>query len=69
MAKKKHGSISLEERAEQRDKVSAHLETLRGRDLVYIKVGKDLIGVDPRKDINKVKANYEKARNRISLSQ
>lgn len=73
MAKKKQGSISLEERAEQRDKVSEHLESLRSRKLIYFKVGKDIIGISPEKDINKVKANYEKARNRVpvrtSLSQ
>lgn len=73
MAKKKQGSISLEERAEQRGKVSEHLESLRSRELIYVKVGNDILGVSPTKDINKVKENYEKARNRVpvrtSLSQ
>lgn len=73
MAKKKQGSISLEERAEQRDKVSEHLNALKSRELIYFKVGNDIIGVSPGKDINKVKANYERARNRVpvktSLSQ
>lgn len=67
MAKKKLGSISLEERAITRDKVSDHLEDLKERDVVYVKVGKDIIGVSPGKDIEKVKSNYEKARNRVSV--
>lgn len=73
MAKKKLGSISLEERAITRDKISDHLEDLKERDVIYVKVGKDIIGISPEKDINKVKENYEKARNcvpvRTSLSQ
>lgn len=67
MAKKKLGSISLEERAITRDKVSDHLEDLKERDVIYVKVGKDIIGVSPGKDIEKVKSNYEKARNRVSV--